>query len=344
VSGGTVSSNDPRLNLCRGDGYPNIVQLTVTGNTSPGRFGVVNQSNLDIVASNLNGIFNFEQIPAGQYFVGFIAVQNLNQLNGVTNLSQINGCSSISNTLQVTSIQLNAGTISTSGPTSLCTGTVSVTVSGNQGPLSRFVLFNSTLTAVLAQNTTGVFNMNPYPDGTYRIVHISYTNAVNLNSLAPPFLPLPACLTVSNQLLIFKNCNTPCVDPTQANPNQACPLIFDPVCGCNGVTYPNSCVASVQNGVTSWTQGACPSAGISSSPNPTQGEAWVTFSVPVEGLATLEVYDLNGRKLAELARHDAYPGQEYRVYYDGRHLPNGVYLYRLTTTDGVKVHKFVIGH
>ncbi len=33
---------------------------------------------------------------------------------------------------------------------------------------------------------------------------------------------------------------------------------YDPVCGCNGKTYPNDCYASA-HGITSFTQGACTS-------------------------------------------------------------------------------------
>ncbi|MEM7103843.1 MAG: Kazal-type serine protease inhibitor domain-containing protein [Bacteroidota bacterium] len=55
-------------------------------------------------------------------------------------------------------------------------------------------------------------------------------------------------------------CNTsdPCIDPAIINPDQPCITLYDPVCGCNGVTYSNSCIAQVQNGVTTWTQGPCP--------------------------------------------------------------------------------------
>lgn len=39
-----------------------------------------------------------------------------------------------------------------------------------------------------------------------------------------------------------------------------CPLIFDPVCGCNGQTYSNACFASCE--VFSFTEGACNGGGV----------------------------------------------------------------------------------
>ncbi|NUO03004.1 MAG: hypothetical protein HUU01_20535 [Saprospiraceae bacterium] len=40
------------------------------------------------------------------------------------------------------------------------------------------------------------------------------------------------------------------------NPTANCNYNYQPVCGCNGITYVNECVASA-NGVTSYTQGPC---------------------------------------------------------------------------------------
>jgi hypothetical protein len=51
--------------------------------------------------------------------------------------------------------------------------------------------------------------------------------------------------------------NTPCVDPNVIpDDEQYCIQLYDPVCGCNGVEYSNSCYA-LYAGVTEWTDGPC---------------------------------------------------------------------------------------
>ncbi len=47
-----------------------------------------------------------------------------------------------------------------------------------------------------------------------------------------------------------------CIDESKINPNTVCIMIYKPVCGCNGVTYSNDCVAR-SNGVMKFTEGEC---------------------------------------------------------------------------------------
>ena len=48
-----------------------------------------------------------------------------------------------------------------------------------------------------------------------------------------------------------------CIDESIIDEFSVCIEIYQPVCGCDGITYPNSCYAVTFNGVTSYINGAC---------------------------------------------------------------------------------------
>ena len=77
-------------------------------------------------------------------------------------------------------------------------------------------------------------------------------------------------------------------------------------------------------------------------PNPTSGINTVSFTAKEEARYTLEVYDMQGRSVQTIFDQITEQGLPYRVIFDGTFLPNGVYIYRLTTGSAVEVAKFMI--
>ncbi|MEN9973461.1 MAG: hypothetical protein RIS20_1808 [Bacteroidota bacterium] len=91
-----------------------------------------------------------------------------------------------------------------------------------------------------------------------------------------------------------------CVDSTLIDLNVLCPGIYEPVCGCDSITYSNSCAAMYHGGVVSYTPGTCESVGIfpkwmalvSIQPNPFTSSFSLIFGLQTN--ATVKLYQSNG--------------------------------------------------
>ena len=77
-------------------------------------------------------------------------------------------------------------------------------------------------------------------------------------------------------------------------------------------------------------------------PSPTSGQTTVTFTVPSATHAKVEVYNMEGKRVATLFNQNAAANQQYKLDFDGSNLPNGVYVYRLTTESNSVIEKFVL--
>ena len=134
-----------------------------------------------------------------------------------------------------------------------------------------------------------------------------------------------------------------CVDQDQINLATPIPLIWDPVCGCDSITYSNSSEAFFHGGIQSWTPGECDTPNViwqveerslNVSPNPFIDQFTLSLGKRTEGILT--VVDLAGRELVKMS---VYPGRNV-VNLDAT--PSGLYMVYLMHENGFVLTSKVI--
>jgi|GEM_PF-2827067 len=76
-------------------------------------------------------------------------------------------------------------------------------------------------------------------------------------------------------------------------------------------------------------------------PNPFRENVGFNLRGNQDGYVSLKVYDLNGRMVADLINQNLEEGEVTEVNWQANALPNGIYLARLTTPEGVKTMKLI---
>jgi hypothetical protein len=123
-----------------------------------------------------------------------------------------------------------------------------------------------------------------------------------------------------------------CVVPEIIDSTSACYEIFEPVCGCDGVTYNNDCYARTYGGVLYWTEGSC-TTGIQQInkstlriyPNP--AENLLTIENPESEVFSVQLYELSGKLILQFNLYSSHT-------IDISYINQGIYLLYLINNDG----------
>ncbi|MCA1752032.1 MAG: T9SS type A sorting domain-containing protein [Cryomorphaceae bacterium] len=304
ADGGTLTALTT-TSLCVGTGSDQTVDVEVSGASGTNaRWGLLD-SNGNILDSRVNNsLFDLDDYAPGTYRIHYIRYEDDVNLAGVSTVGQV---LNLEGCWDAASNQIFI-TLSDAPEAGVLSATSPTTVCKGEGAATSISV---EITDATGDNSAfGLVDINA-PGNP--IVAAQFSPTFNLN-------PYPAG-TYQVRHLAYQN-------GTVVSPNTQFESDIE---GCFAISNP-----------VTVTLANCEGIELGSSPNPTAGPSFVTFTNPVEEMSTLEVYDMSGRLVRTLFRQVTNPGQEYRLEFDGGFLPNGVYLYRLTTPSEVVIDKFMI--
>ncbi len=304
TNGGTLSAPATR-SFCVGTGSPNGIPVSVTGAWGTNQaYVLINNTSGAIVATiSSNSNFNLDIYPPGEYSIRYIRYENdVTNIGSITNINQINTLVGCYG-LAGNAINLFLRNEPQGGVLSAITPTSVCTNAGAASVVQVTVAGNSGQFSRFGITSTALGQ---------EIIASNTSGVFNLNGLAPG------------------NYNIGHISYEQ---------------GVNlaGISFPNELQGcyDLSNSI-SVTILSCAPSSLGTQPNPTTGISTVSFNVPETGQVTLELFDLSGRNVATLFNQEAQAGQEYRLNFDGAYLPNGIFIFRLTTGKEVIIEKMMI--
>lgn len=209
VNGGSIQTSDA-LMLCTGDGVEDIVQIDLVDEVGLNSAWIITNVDGEVLELPSGPPFNFEGIESGICQIWHLSYNGtIDGLSLGGSINNLQGCFELSNMIEVVRTQYLGGQISTTDPTSICSGDgemdlINVNVQDALGPESIF-LITDTLNNIIELNDTGVFDFDVAPEGVCYIYHLSYGNTTDLPVIGTNISNFDFCYGISNFIEVVRS-------------------------------------------------------------------------------------------------------------------------------------------
>ena len=210
--GGTVTfAGGSEINVC-GDGRPDNIDVTLTGNRGGFNRWVITDANGNVLALPGNPPFNFEGLPAGTCFLSNISFEDgIGTLAVGVNVNTITGCTSLSNSIPVNKRDITPASV-TLEDGSLAIGiclednvsnSVGVISTGGNGNNGQYVITDDAGN-ILVADATFPFDFTNAGPGVCRVYFVSFDDITGLSAGSSIF-NLDGCFALSNFVIVSRD-------------------------------------------------------------------------------------------------------------------------------------------
>ncbi len=203
--------------FCAGDGSDDMImegEITLTGNNgSNGTWVLTDMDGIIIDITATYSEINFDGLGAGTSFIWYLSYED-GLMGAEVGMSAFDlaGCFSLSNPIEIFRNQPEGGTLE-GGPFVFCIGDGSddlitegdITLSGNQGPNSQWVITDAEGNIVDLPASYADFNFNEGAMGNYFVWNLTYEDGLTGAEVGMNAADLMGCFSLSNSIEVVRN-------------------------------------------------------------------------------------------------------------------------------------------